>query len=45
MREQGERFAINNGQSRSDIARAAELDVRLQEQALDFTGIVTLCWQ
>jgi len=39
VREQGERFAINNGQSRSDIARAAELDVRLQEQALDFAAL------
>ena len=36
MREQGERFAIHNSQSRSDIARTAETDVRLQEQALDY---------
>jgi hypothetical protein len=44
MREQGERLAINNGQSRSDIASAAELDVRLQEEALDFAtlGILSL---
>ena len=42
MREQGERLAINNGQGRSDIARAAELDVRLQEQALDFAALVLL---
>jgi hypothetical protein len=44
MREQGQRFAINNSQSRSDIARSAETDVRLQEQALDFaaTGILLL---
>jgi hypothetical protein len=31
VREQRERFAVNDGQSRADIARAAELDVRLQE--------------
>src|ERR1035441_8462323 len=36
MSEQGERLAINSGQSRSDITRAAESDVCLQEQALDF---------
>jgi hypothetical protein len=39
VREQSERFAVNNGQSRSDIARAAEVDVRLQEQALDLAAL------
>ena len=44
MSEQGEGFAINNSQSRSGIARAAETDVRFEEQALDFTapGILLL---
>jgi hypothetical protein len=39
MSEQDERLAINNGQSRSDITRAAAADVCLQEQALDFAAL------
>jgi len=42
MSEQGERLAINNGQRRSDITRAAESDVCLQEQALDFAALGVL---
>jgi hypothetical protein len=37
--EQGERFTVNDGQSRSGIAGATELDMRLQEESLDLAAL------
>jgi hypothetical protein len=40
--ERGERFAVHDNQSRSDIAGAAKPDMRLQEESLDLAALRVL---
>jgi len=42
VREQGERFTVNNGQSRTDVTSAAKIHVGLQEKTLDFATLGVL---